>query len=147
MLAMMLLTALPGGVMLTARRTHLHLICQLGQVPYVPPHSGRPSSAQDGDSRKGDGAITGPSVPLGQSELIIGTEPIVGDLLSSKARRREDVGSASGPASLALIWWGRRVGGLGPGLTSESADAALGLSLETICRPGPRLWHPPALPV
>src|SRR2546423_11542756 len=29
---------------------------------------------------------------------------------------------------------------------SESADAALGLSLETICRPGPRLWHPPALP-
>ena len=36
---------------------------------------------------------------------------------------REDVGSASGPASLALIWWGRRVGGLGPGLTSESAVA------------------------
>ena len=32
--------------------------------------------------------------------------------------------SASGPASLALLWWGRRVGGLGPGLTSESADAA-----------------------
>jgi hypothetical protein len=39
---------------------------------------------------------------------------------------REDVGSASGsgPASVVLVWYGRRVGGLGPGLTSESADAA-----------------------
>src|SRR6266700_4739994 len=39
---------------------------------------------------------------------------------------REDVGSASGsgPASAVLAWYGRRVGGLGPGLTSESADAA-----------------------
>jgi hypothetical protein len=36
---------------------------------------------------------------------------------------RESVGSASCPASLALTWRGRRVGGLGPGLTSESADA------------------------
>jgi hypothetical protein len=36
---------------------------------------------------------------------------------------RADVGSASGPASPALVWPGRRVGGLGPGLTSESADA------------------------
>jgi hypothetical protein len=60
---------------------------------------------------------------------------------------REDVGSASGPASRVVSRLGRSVGGLGPGLTSESADAALGLSLETICRPGPRLWHPPALPV
>jgi hypothetical protein len=32
--------------------------------------------------------------------------------------------SASGPASVVLRWCGRRVGGLGPGLTSESADAA-----------------------
>src|SRR5260370_42418636 len=37
---------------------------------------------------------------------------------------REDVGSASGPASVVLRWCERRVGGLGPGLTSESADAA-----------------------
>src|SRR5438034_10412283 len=39
---------------------------------------------------------------------------------------REDVGSASGsgPASAVLVWYGRRVGCLGPGLTSESADAA-----------------------
>src|SRR5260370_14972056 len=37
---------------------------------------------------------------------------------------REDVGSASGPACTVLRWCGRRVGGLGPGLTSESADAA-----------------------
>src|SRR6266487_6240470 len=59
---------------------------------------------------------------------------------------REDVGSASGPASRVVSRLGRSVGGLGRGLT-ESADAALGLSLETICRPGPRLWHPPALPV
>src|SRR6266536_6160796 len=60
---------------------------------------------------------------------------------------RESVGSASGPASPVLRWCGRRVGSLGPGLTSDSADAAR-LSCETICRPGPRfLWHPPARPV
>src|SRR5580693_3854662 len=39
---------------------------------------------------------------------------------------REDVDSASGPASPILTEYGRRVGGLGPGLTSESADALSG---------------------
>jgi hypothetical protein len=34
--------------------------------------------------------------------------------------------SASGPASVVLRWCGRRVGSLGPGLTSESADAFSG---------------------
>ena len=34
--------------------------------------------------------------------------------------------NASGPASLILTERGRRVGGLGPGLTSESADALSG---------------------
>ena len=48
----------------------------------------------------------------------------------------QPVGSASGPASVVLAWWGRRVGGLGPGLTSDSADAARAV-LRTICRPGP----------
>jgi len=37
---------------------------------------------------------------------------------------REDGDSASGPACVALRWCGRRVGGLGPGLTSDPADAA-----------------------
>jgi hypothetical protein len=41
---------------------------------------------------------------------------------------RETVDSASGPASPVLPGYGRRVGSLGPGLTSESADALLGLS-------------------
>ena len=36
------------------------------------------------------------------------------------------MGSASGPASPVLTWFGRRVGSLGPGLTSESADAVSG---------------------
>jgi hypothetical protein len=39
---------------------------------------------------------------------------------------REDVGSASGPAYTVLQRCRRRVGGLGPGLTSESADALSG---------------------
>jgi hypothetical protein len=39
---------------------------------------------------------------------------------------REDVESASGPASPILTEYGRRVGGLGPGLTCESADALSG---------------------
>ncbi len=55
--------------------------------------------------------------------------------------------SASGPASPVLRWYGRRVGGLGPGLTSYSADAA-GVVLRNDLSAGPRfLWHPPALPV
>src|SRR6266704_1112069 len=55
--------------------------------------------------------------------------------------------SASGPASPVLRWYGRRVGGLGPGLTSYSADAA-GVVLRNALSAGPRfLWHPPALPV
>ncbi len=60
---------------------------------------------------------TGRSVPLGRGELAIYRQRILG---------REDVGSASGPAFLALAWHGRMVGGLGPGLTSESADARSG---------------------
>src|SRR5207237_9277379 len=39
---------------------------------------------------------------------------------------REDVDSASGPASPILTEYGRRVGSLGPGLTCESADALSG---------------------
>src|SRR5712691_9219857 len=55
--------------------------------------------------------------------------------------------SASGPASPVLRWYGRRVGGLGPGLTSYSADAA-GVVVRSDLAAGPRfLWHPPALPV
>jgi hypothetical protein len=49
------------------------------------------------------------------------------------------VGKASGPASPVLRWYGRRVGSLGPGLTSESADAARAVLL-TICRPGPSFY-------
>src|SRR5262245_48726820 len=37
---------------------------------------------------------------------------------------REDVDKCSGPASVVWDWFGRRVGGLGPGLTCYSADAA-----------------------
>src|SRR5437660_1156608 len=39
---------------------------------------------------------------------------------------REDGDRASGPACAVLRWCGRRVGSLGPGLTSESADALSG---------------------
>src|SRR5213079_729857 len=98
MLAMMLLTALPGGVVLTAPPDPPgpHLPARPG--PRRAPALGQAIVSPRRRQPQRDGAITGPSVPLGQSELIIGTEPIVGDLLSSKARRREDVGSASGPA-------------------------------------------------
>jgi transposase len=42
---------------------------------------------------------------------------------------------------VVLGWWGRSVGGLGPGLTSESADAARAV-LRSTCRPGPRFQAP-----
>src|SRR5256714_3191107 len=45
------------------------------------------------------------------------------DQLASQVIGRESVGNASGPASPILTEYGRRVGSLGPGLTSESADA------------------------
>jgi hypothetical protein len=52
-----------------------------------------------------------------------------------------------GPASPVLWWCGRRVGGLGPGLTSCSADAA-GVVFRNDLSAGPRfLWQLPALPV
>jgi hypothetical protein len=49
------------------------------------------------------------------------------------------------PGFVVLLWCGRRVGP-GSGLTSESADAVSGC-LDTALSAGPRLWHPPALPV
>jgi hypothetical protein len=49
-----------------------------------------------------------------------------GRTFSDLACGREDVDSASGPACVVLRWCGRRVGGLGPGLTCESADALSG---------------------
>src|SRR5712691_11311038 len=52
--------------------------------------------------------------------------PCLGSACDEYRLGREDVGKASGPASPVLWWCGRRVGGLGPGLTSESADAASG---------------------
>jgi len=70
-----------------------------------------------------------------------GTRPGQG----SRIVGREDVDSA--PALLLRFGGDAGVGsGLGPGLTSESADAAR-VVLLTICRPGPNLRHPPALPV
>ena len=69
--------------------------------------------------------------------------------MAIKPRRfgRESVGEAAGPASLALTWRGRRVRGLGPGLTSDSADAVR-VVLRNDLSAGPQVfWHPPALPV
>ena len=68
------------------------------------------------------------------------------DLWQSESAR-ESVGKAAGPASLALTWRGRRVRGLGPGLTSDSADAVR-VVLRNDLPAGPQVfWHPPALPV
>jgi hypothetical protein len=49
------------------------------------------------------------------------------------------VDSASGPASPVLAGYGRRVGSLGPGLTSESADAVRAV-LRDDHRPGPGFY-------
>ena len=50
---------------------------------------------------------------------------------------RESVGSASGAASPMMIWRGRRVRGLGPGLTTESADAVSGCPANRSAGRGP----------
>ena len=60
---------------------------------------------------------------------------------------RESVGSASGAASPTVIWRGRRVRSLGPGLTSESADAARAVLRNDLSAGSQFFWHPPALPV
>ena len=44
-----------------------------------------------------------------------------------------------------LGWWGRSAGGLGPGLTSESAGAARAVLIPT-CRREPGSRRLPALP-
>ena len=60
---------------------------------------------------------------------------------------RESVGSASGAASPMLIWRGRMVRSLGPGLTFESADAARAVLRNDLSAGSQFFWHPPALPV
>src|SRR5712671_313295 len=57
---------------------------------------------------------------------------------------REDVGSASGPACVVLRWCRRRVGSLGPGLTSESAGAARVVLRNDLSAGSQVFWHPPA---
>jgi hypothetical protein len=52
---------------------------------------------------------------------------------------RESVGSASGPASPILTEYGRRVGSLGPGLTSDSADAARAVLRDDLSA-GPQVY-------
>src|SRR5215470_14962019 len=81
-------------------------------------------------------ALTHYGVPAISEDRVIGEERVIG---------REDVDSA--PALPPRSWFSVGVGsGPGPGLTSESADAVRAV-LITICRPGPSLWHLPALPV
>jgi hypothetical protein len=59
---------------------------------------------------------------------------------------RETVDSASGPASPVLTGYGHRVGSLGPGLTSESADAVRAVLRDDLSA-GPQVYrHPPAVP-
>jgi transposase len=57
------------------------------------------------------------------------------------------VDSASGTASRVLAGYGRSVRSLGPGLTSDSADAVRAVLRDDLSA-GPQVsWHPPALPV
>ena len=67
---------------------------------------------------RGLGKADGDRVVVDGLDLDVGQGEVVGLL------GREDGCSASGPACRALTWRVRRVGGLGPGLTSDSACAA-----------------------
>jgi len=60
---------------------------------------------------------------------------------------RETVDSASGAASLILTELGRSVGSLGPGLTSESAEAVRAVLRDDLSAGPQVLWHLPAVPV
>src|ERR1035441_8825542 len=93
----------------------------------------------------------------GGSQAAAGTRPRTSHSVPTCRRRtpnprprilgREDVGSASGPASVVLRWCGRKVGNLGPGLTSESADAARAVLRNDLSAGSQFFWHPPAVPV
>jgi hypothetical protein len=63
---------------------------------------------------------------------------------SAKIFGRETVDSASGAASLILIEQGRSVGSLGPGLTSDSADAVRAVLRDDLSAGPQVLWHLPA---
>ena len=69
--------------------------------------------------------------------------------MAIKLRRvgRETVDSASGAASLILTDQGRSVGSLGPGLTSDSADAVRAVLRDDLSAGPQVLWHLPAVPV
>jgi hypothetical protein len=70
--------------------------------------------------------LIGPPRCVAQNRIICPCPPARTARFSSAPSRQGEWGSASGPASVVLRWCERRVGGLGPGLTSESADADLG---------------------
>ena len=59
---------------------------------------------------------------------------------------RETVDSASGAASLILTERGRSVGSLGPGLTSDSADAVRAVLRDDLSAGPQVLWHLPVVP-
>ena len=59
-------------------------------------------------------------------DILCAAHHLSGTAIDGDRIGRENVDSASGPASPILTEYGRRVGSLGPGLTSESADAASG---------------------
>ena len=68
------------------------------------------------------------------------------DRATSDIIGRETVDSASGPASPVLTGHGHRVGSLGPGLTSESADAVRAVLRDDLSA-GPQVYrHLPAVP-
>ena len=78
-----------------------------------------------------------------ESDPVVMRAPAVASNVDVKSTviGREDVGSASGsgPASAVLAWYRRRVGGLGPGLTSESADAARAVLRDDLSA-GPQVY-------
>src|ERR1019366_3616750 len=114
--------------------------CRRPRPPQRQPSPARPPARADPNRRR----------PCGRAEAtqncIICARPPGGQHVCQPLLfGREDVGSASGPAFLlpALLPWfwpgaGVASGALGPGLTSESADAARAVLLTT-CRPGPSL--------
>src|SRR5690348_11708613 len=72
-------TALPGGVLLTAPPDSPGPHLPARPDPIRAPAPGQAVASPKRPQPQRDGAITGPSAPLGQSELIIGTERILGD--------------------------------------------------------------------
>ena len=118
-----------------------------GRTPASDNQAARPNPDAAARRQRPCPSRTGESVRVEAGKLARTEPQIFGRESVDSASGRESVDGASGAASPDGDWAGARVRALGPGLTSDSADAASCCPARRSVGRAPGFRHPPALPV